>query len=1160
MTCPSCGSAAPADARFCPACGHALVTRQDERRVATVLFADLVGFTRLSESADPEQVKNIVDRTFERLAADVVSYGGQVDKVIGDALVAIFGAPVAHEDDAERAVRAGLRMQERLEQLNRDAGMELQMRVGINTGEVLVGALRAGGDYTAMGDVVNTASRLQSIAQPGEVVVGPATHAATARSVRYEPLGSLSVKGRDESVDAWHAVAAIAPPGARRARPETPLVGRDDELVVLRASLTTAVTRKRTHFITMVGEAGVGKTRLAAELGREAVETYDARVLTGHCIPYGETDAWYPIGAMIAAALCVDLDDDADVQRAAALHVVGTVLSERAVAPERARIAEGLLTLMGKAPRSDVDPGRAREDALRSGLALLAALAEERPLVLILSDLHWADTELLEFLPRVLQRLSGLPVVLLATARAEFADEWSPPPGRHNVVNVYLDPLCAEDTDTLLAALMPDVPADVRAALRERSGGNPFFVEELAAMAADSDGRAGAELPATLHGLVAARLDRLGPAERTVLEDAAVIGMSGPITLVETLAHTHDIDARTALGRLAAAGLLEVGDDEYSFRNELTREIAYGTLTKAERARRHGVLAKTMAIEGERTGRIEEVMDRLAYHFNLSASLLTELGTGEGLPAGMARDAASFLSRAARRAEQREDWKSAEKYLDHALPLVPSTEAVEQVALHLLRARARAEQRDTPGARHDLAVVDRVARRLHDYRSLAAAATILGDVQYKEGDLIAATATHDRAVAQWRELDDAHGLAEALRFSGMTALFRGHMDKAGTEIAEALELFRGAHDSLGEAWALQNLAWLAFIQGEYTAAEARLEISAATFSEIGDWGGVAWALGLLAWVRFVQGNLDEAHELATRIEQEAHELGNRWARAMMNVLLANIELWKGNLTHSMERARAALDAFRELGDPWGELQAMSPLIIANTMSGRYDKALALIDEVETVGFQVLDSSMDRLPAMVRVAIAVMTGDERAAELAQFHLGDLEGQRFINDEQRMLLGLAHLQHGDVHTSLDLLGRARAVSLGAGSDAATEVAYTFALVAADRAGEALTLLAAAEPKLVTFADRFRHALARAFALARTGDPAGADGALHAAMTIVDATESKLDRAIVRLAASALWGEANRAETAAADAFDLLESSIVRPVGWERLFALMAPTPPT
>jgi class 3 adenylate cyclase/tetratricopeptide (TPR) repeat protein len=1156
MNCPSCGSVAPEDARFCPSCGHALVARHDERRVATVLFADLVGFTSLSESADPEQVKNIVDRTFERLAAEVVSYGGQVDKVIGDALVAIFGAPVAHEDDAERAVRAGLRMQERLEQLNRDAGLDLRMRIGINTGEVLVGALRAGGDYTAMGDVVNTASRLQTIAQPGQVVVGPATHAATSRAVRYEPLGSLSVKGRDGAVDAWRAVSAIAPPGARTARPVTPLVGRDDEFVVLRASLTTAVTRRRTHFIMMVGEAGVGKTRLAAELGDEAVEHHNARVLTGHCIPYGETDAWYPIGAMVAAGCCVDLDDDTDVQRSAAHHAVASVLGGSTDAAEIGRIVEGLLALMGKAPHSEgVDPNRAREDALRAGLAFLAALAGERPLVLILSDLHWADPELLDFLPRLLQRLTGLPVLLLATARAEFAEVWSPPPGRHNVVNVHLDPLDDDDTDALLAALMPDTPVDVRVALRDRSGGNPFFVEELAAMAGDTDGRAGPELPATLHGLVAARLDRLAAPEKSVLEDAAVIGMTGPIVLVEVLATTRGIDARTALHHLAAAGLLDVGDDEYAFRNELTREIAYSTLTKAERARRHGLLAKTIAMDGERTGRIEEVMDRLAYHWNLSASLLTELGTGEGLPPEMAHEAASFLSRAARRAEQREDWKSAEKHVNHALPLLDADQRTERLGLHLLRARARAEQRDTPGARHDLAVLEELAHELGDKRARASAATILGDVQYKEGDLVASTSTLDRAVAQWRELGDGYGLAEALRFSGMTALFRANMDKANAEIEEALSLFRAAHDLRGEAWALQNLAWLAFIQGEYPIAEARLETSAATFGEIGDWGGVSWALGLLAWVRFVQGRMEEARDLAMRMEQEARELGNRWAGAMMNVLLANIGVWSGELAAAREQARTALEVFQGLSDPWGEVQAMSPLILSYALAGDHAKAIALIDEIETVGYEVIDESMSRFPGMVRVGLAVMTGDDRALELAERLLGDLDGQRFINDEQRMLLGMAHLQHGDVDGALELLSHARSLAFGAGSDVAIDVAYALALVAAGRAQEALDLTEVSEPSLVTYLDKFRHSLARAFAFARLGDPVAADHALAHAMGIVDPTDAVLDRALARLAAAALWGESVRGEVATSDAFDLLERSDVRPVGWERLFALMA-----
>ncbi len=416
MTCPSCGSAAPADARFCPACGHSLVARPDERRVATVLFADLVGFTSLSETADPEHIKNLVDRCFERLAVEVTTFGGQVDKVIGDALVALFGAPVAHEDDAERAVHAALRMQERLAEIRDEIEMDVHLRIGVNTGEVLVGALRAGGDYTAMGDVVNTASRLQQVAGPDEVVVGTTTHAAALRGVRYEPLGPITVKGREEPVAAWRAVAAVAPPGHRHRRTETPLVGRESEVAVLRAALATATARKRAHLVLVTGEAGVGKTRLAGELGQIAECEHGACVLNGQCIPYGETNVWWPIAAMVADACEVDLTDpDANVPTCtrSAVHAVLGIDDDD---PEVGRVTEGLLYLMREGgPGEGVDPGRAREEGLRAALAFFAGLADAQPLVLVLSDLHWGDDAVLEFVPRLLTQLATRPVVLVGT-------------------------------------------------------------------------------------------------------------------------------------------------------------------------------------------------------------------------------------------------------------------------------------------------------------------------------------------------------------------------------------------------------------------------------------------------------------------------------------------------------------------------------------------------------------------------------------------------------------------------------------------------------------------------------------------------------------------------------------------------------------------------
>src|SRR3954447_2925223 len=360
MTCPACGATAGADARFCASCGRALRVLDDERRVVTVVFADLVGFTSLSERLDPERVKNLVDRCFDQLAVDITNFGGQVDKIVGDAIVALFGAPTAHEDDAERAVRAALRMQETLCEEASSTGQDLQMRVGVNTGEVLVGAMRAAGSVTAMGDVVNTASRLQTAAKPGEVLVGPATHAATHQTIAYEPRGLLAAKGRDEPVDTWVAVAPTLPPGYRARRVEAPLLGRDDEVGLLRQAVDSSVRHGRALLALVVGDVGMGKSRLADEVATWSVETHQSVVREGRCVPYGEANVWWPVAEALRAGLGLPEGDDIDAVRAAVREQVATAMRRGPKDPEVQRTAEGLLTLMGFEP-SDADPTTVRE-------------------------------------------------------------------------------------------------------------------------------------------------------------------------------------------------------------------------------------------------------------------------------------------------------------------------------------------------------------------------------------------------------------------------------------------------------------------------------------------------------------------------------------------------------------------------------------------------------------------------------------------------------------------------------------------------------------------------------------------------------------------------------------------------------------------------------
>ena len=1171
MKCPACATVVPEGARFCPTCGHLLQAQPDERRVVTVVFADLVGFTGYSEGRDPEQVKNLVDRCFERLVGDITAFGGRVDKIVGDAIVALFGAPVAHEDDAERAVRAALQMQRTLASVTGELDSEVQLRIGVNTGEVLVGALRAGGDYTAMGDVVNVASRLQTLAQPGQVVVGSSTYAQTREMVSYECLGEVQARGREEPITAWRAVGVLAPPGYRPRRAPTPLVGRAEELGVLKHALAAAVTRRRAHLVLLLGEAGIGKSRLATELALTAREDSGALVLEGRCVPYGEANVWWPVAEAVRQACGIETGDPADVSAEKSLTAVVRATALPRDSAEAIRLADGLRYLMGDEDAlPDVDPTRAAEDARRSLLAMLEASAAQQPLVLVLSELHWADKLVLDLVDQMLDRLRHLPVVLVATARPELEERWAPMPTRHNLVALHLDPLDEQAGRDLLTSLLgEEPPRELRDALLERSGGNPFFLEELVALLteagvlrhegayrlADSN-VATHELPATLRGLVAARLDALPLFERSALEDAAVFGRTGPVASLVALAEARgDADVRGTLRELSAKDLLVVDDEEFEFRSELVREVAYETLTKAERARRHAAMADWLAANARATNREDEYLEQLAHHYGAAAELDKELGGVDGLPAEICDIALQSIERAAVRAKQRDMHAVSIPLLDRALRLLPPGPGRPMRRVLLERARARTHLHDLAGARDDLAEVFRQIEGGHHPVSRGRALTVQGHILQTEGNLAGSAAALDEAIEIWRGLGDARGEAEALSMRGMTSLFAGEPEAAEASIRQALEVFRSLGATRDEAWALWNLAWISFEQGRLPQAEERLEKSARAFTEARDWGGLGWAHGLLGFVKFFQGKRDEAEAIVNRVIDGIAESGDRWAHGMMLVLQSAVRLWEGRTVEAIEPARDAVDLFQGMSDIRGQGLAYAALSRSLVAAGRVREAMAVLDQADA---ELSRNTLMPVASFARAAAADDLGDPATAldALAAWNPGEAFAGDMNQSEGQVLIGMAQLQAGHANLAVAL---AESAVEHASSDGTKANAVALLTLASAAEGRPTAAVEACEQVFAisgrTYLDSVIALLGRACASVQAGDEAGARAAFDEAERLVDATGDRVHQAIARLArAYGLQGlDAPDAGEALVTAEARLDQLGIAAEGWRTAFGL-------
>ncbi|HEX6601545.1 MAG TPA: adenylate/guanylate cyclase domain-containing protein, partial [Solirubrobacterales bacterium] len=652
---PAAGPPAPAE------------TPPEERRHVSVLFADLSGYTAVAERMDPEAVKTMLDRSLRQLGEEVIRFGGSIDKYIGDNVMAVFGAPTAHEDDPERAVRAGLAMQAAMERLNEGLGMEtgFLLRVGINTGEVLAGQM--GETYTVVGDAVNVAARLQAAARPGTVTVGEGTHRATRDVFSYTELEPLSLKGKAQPVPAWEAGEALTEGPAHRAAPRTaaPLIGREEESSLL-LSLAERVGREgRPHVVTVIGQAGVGKSRLLREFAGRLPELETAPALrTGECPPYGSGISYWAFAEVIRAEFGMSRDEPAEsaweklVEGVRRLDAATTAedSGDGADAAERSTAVIGRMLGLESPdgqPHPDADdPQRMRETLFSAIRGVVEAMTRERSLVLAFEDIHWADEGMLDLIDH-LTRWVRAPVLLVCLARDELLDrrpDWGG--GRRNATSISLDPLSAGETQELVAALYSGNGGDAGliARVAQRAGGNPLFAEEIVNRLQE-EGADAESLPDSVHSVLAARLDSLPPVERRLLQYASVIGQNfweGPLRSAAATDRGEVGEALVSLQEkeliIAGIGSRLAGEREYAFKHALIRDVAYGMLPKTTRCRQHFAVGGFIEERAAETG--EGAVALVAEHYNRAATLGAEAGVEADELRRMSERALRFLEAA----------------------------------------------------------------------------------------------------------------------------------------------------------------------------------------------------------------------------------------------------------------------------------------------------------------------------------------------------------------------------------------------------------------------------------------------------------------------------------------------------------------------------------
>jgi class 3 adenylate cyclase/tetratricopeptide (TPR) repeat protein len=907
-----------------------------ERRLVSVLFADLVGFTSLSEHRDPEEVRDLLSQYFDRCRSLIERYGGTVEKFIGDAVMAVWGTPVAREDDAERAVRAALALTQMVSALGEEVGMpELRVRAGVLTGNAAVD-VGAEGEGMVLGDTVNTASRLQSIAAPGTVLVDDVTRRASEAAIAYEDAGSHQVKGREQPVRAWAALRVVAGTGGARrtAGLEAPFAGRDRELQTVIEAAEASLSERRAIRLTVLGEPGAGKSRLVWEFFKYVDGIEELRYWhQGRCLSYGEGVAYWALAEMVRARARIEEEDEPAAARAKLHEVV-----ERYVSDERERrlVEPRLAHLLRLEERPDAD----RADLFSGWRLFLERLSEDAPVVLVFEDLQWADSGLLDFIDYLLEWSAEYPILVLTLARPELRER------RPAWQDVSLVPLSADTIETILEGLAPGLPGELVARISHRAEGIPLYAVETIRMLQDrgvlvqegnryvvSGDVSELDVPETLQALVASRLDGLSVSERSLLQDASVLGQSFTAAGAAALSGRPEAEVAGVLDGLVAKQILARDDDprspdrgQYVFLQALLRTVAYGTLSRKARKARH--VAAARHLEQTWPGEARDIAEVLASHYTEAIRADPEAEDVAQLRA-LARET---LATAGRAAASLALGPEADRYFVEAAELAED----DRERAELLEQAGRALWHSGAAVTAEARLRDAIERYEHSGRRSGGRATIvLAGQLYVTGRMDEMRSMLERFLASDDPDVDAILRAEALNELARAQHFSGDFEMALLALDEALTTLE-----FHQSWAA--LADALVTRGALLLSRYRREEAASV---------LAGALALA----------------------EQHDLVATGLRARFN--LASVGLETDRFGQTVDELERALTVARERGDRAWERQLLAQEVPALTALGRWDEA-ATIGSALASGVVDIDSTTS---AAFLVRIAAARGDEQMFE-------------------------------------------------------------------------------------------------------------------------------------------------------------------------------------